>query len=221
MTDDISNGTRYELKKSVTIDLNGKSMTLPMFDIHTKTTVKDGTIYGKVYARTGSDIVFDNLTFSGDVSDNLSTEGHLAIKGGCKVDAKNCVFSPTSVSGAQTKPLSFEGGSSHLKFEGCEFKASPYKKQVYLNALSATGSLNFTNCNFNNKTPNIMFAATCPLTNITMSGTTKLSSVTFEINRAKDAVTDADLAYLRTLIANNSFSSVRVFYAGGSSEYIK
>ena len=66
-----------------------------------------------------------------------------------------------------------------------------------------------------------MFAAACPLTNLTMSGTTKLSSVTLETNRAKDAVTDEDLAYLRTLIANNSFSSVRLFYAGGSSEYIR
>lgn len=66
-----------------------------------------------------------------------------------------------------------------------------------------------------------MLAATCPFTNLTMSGTTKLSSVTLEINRAKDAVTAADLAYLKSLIANNSFSSVRVFYAGGSSEYIR
>lgn len=66
-----------------------------------------------------------------------------------------------------------------------------------------------------------MFAGTCPLTNIKMSGTTKLSSVTFEINRAKDAVTEAELAHIKTLIANNSFSSVRVFYAGGSSEYIR
>ena len=66
-----------------------------------------------------------------------------------------------------------------------------------------------------------MFAATCPFTNVTFTGTTKLSSVTFEINRAKDAVTAEDLAYLRTLISNNSFSSVRVFYAGGSSEYIR
>ena len=66
-----------------------------------------------------------------------------------------------------------------------------------------------------------MFAATCPLTNITMSGTTKLGSVTFEINRAKDAVTEAEWAHIKTLIANNSYSSVRVFYAGGSSEYIR
>ncbi len=221
LAEDITNASRYELKKNVNIDLNGKSMTLPMIDIHSTATVKNGTINGKVYARTNADIVFENVKFSGDVSDNLSTEGHLAIKPGCKLYVKDCLFSPTSVSGSQTKPLSFEGGSSIMKFENCEFKSTPYKKQVYFNSLSATGSLDFTNCNFNNKTPNIMFAATCPLTNVTMSGTTKLSSVTFEINRAKDAVTADDLAYLQQLIANNSFSSVKVYYAGGSNEYIR
>ncbi len=222
LTADITFDSNYQLQKSVILNLGGYSMTLPMINIHTKTTIKNGTINGKVYARKNSEIVFNNVKFSGAVADNLSTEGHLAIQDGCKsLYAKDCLFSPTSVSGSQTKPLSFEGGSTIMKFEGCEFKSSPYKKQVYLNPLSATGSLDFTNCNFNNKTPNIMFAAACPLTNVTMSGTTKLSSVTFEINRAKEAVTDADLAYLRTLIANNSFSSVRLFYAGGSSEYIR
>lgn len=218
---DITYASNYQLQKSVNIDLNGKSMTLPMINVHSKATISNGTINGKVYVRMNSDVVFDGVKFSGDVSDNLSTEGHLAIKGGCKLYVKDCLFSPTSVSGSQTRPVSFEGGSSTIKFEGCEFKSSPYKKQVYLNSLSATGSIDFTNCNFNNKTPNIMFAAACPLTNVTMTGTTKLSSVTFEINRAKDAVTADDLAYLRTLISNNSFSSVRVFYAGGSSEYIR
>ena len=222
LTADITYDANYQLQKAITLNLGGYSMTLPMINIHTKTTVKNGTINGKVYARKNAEIVFNKVTFSGAVADNLSTEGHLAIQGGCKsLYAKDCLFSPTSVSGSQTKPLSFEGGSTVMKFENCEFKSSPYKKQVYFNSLSATGSLDFTNCNFNNKTPNIMFAAACPLTNVTMSGTTKLSSVTFETNRAKDAVTDADLAYLRTLIANNSFSSVRLFYAGGSSEYIR
>ena len=222
LTADIEYASNYQLQKSVTLNLGGYSMTLPMINIHTKTTIKNGTINGKVYARKNSESVFNKVTFSGAVADNLSTEGHLAIQGGCKsLYAKDCLFSPTSVSGSQTKPLSFEGGSTIMKFEGCEFKSSPYKKQVYFNSLSATGSLDFTNCNFNNKTPNIMFAAACPLTNLTMSGTTKLGSVTLETNRAKDAVTDADLAYLRELIANNSFSSVRLFYAGGSSEYIR
>ena len=223
LTADITSDANYQLQKSVTLNLGGYSMTLPMINIHTKTTIKNGTINGKVYARKNSEIVFNNVKFSGAVADNLSTEGHLAIQGGCKsLYAKDCLFSPTSVSGSQTKPLSFEGGSTIMKFEGCEFKSSPYKKQVYFNSLSATGSLDFTNCNFNNKTPNIMFAADCPLTNLTMSGTTKLGSVTLETNRAKDAVTAEDLAYLReSLIANNSMSSVRLFYAGGSSEYIR
>ena len=222
LTADITYDANYQLQKSVVINLNDKSMTLPMINIHTTSTVKNGTINGKVYARKNSDITFDNVTFSGAVSDNLSTEGHLAIQSGCKLYAKACLFSPTSVSGSQTKPISFEGGSSDMKFEGCEFKSSPYKKQIYFNSLSATAKLDFTNCNFNNKTPNIMFAAACPLTNLTMSGTTKLSSVTLETNRAKDAVTAEDLAYLReSLIANNSMSSVRLFYAGGSSEYIR
>ena len=223
LTADITYDANYQLQKDVVIDLNGMSMTLPMINIHNIVTIKNGTINGKVYARKNSDIVFNNVTFSGAVADNLSTEGHLQVQGGCKsLYAKDCLFSPTSVSGSQTKPLSFEGGSTIMKFEGCEFKSSPYKKQVYFNALSATGSLDFTNCNFNNKTPNILFAAACPLTNLTMSGTTKLSSVTLETNRAQDAVTAEDLAYLReSLIANNSMSSVRLFYAGGSSEYIR
>ena len=223
LTDNIEYSANYQLQKDVVIDLNGKSMTLPMINIHKNVTIKNGTINGKVYARKNSEIVFNNVKFSGAVADDLSTEGHLAIQGGCKsLYAKDCLFSPTSVSGSQTKPLSFEGGSTIMKFENCEFKSSPYKKQVYFNSLSATGSLDFTNCNFNNKTPNIMFAAACPLTNLTMSGTTKLSSVTLETNRAKDAVTAEDLAYLReSLIANNSMSSVRLFYAGGSSEYIR
>ena len=223
LSSDITYDANYQLQKAVTINLNGKAMTLPMINIHTKSTLKNGTINGKVYARKNSEIVFNKVTFSGAVADNLSTEGHLAIQGGCKsLYAKDCLFSPTSVSGSQTKPLSFEGGSTIMKFENCEFKSSPYKKQVYFNSLSAAGSLDFTNCNFNNKTPNIMFAAACPLTNLTMSGTTKLSSVTLETNRAKDAVTAEDLAYLReSLIANNSMNSVRLFYAGGSSEYIR
>ena len=223
LTADIEYASNYQLQKNVILDLGKYSMTLPMINIHTKTTVKNGTINGKVYARKNAEIVFDGVKFSGAVADNLSTEGHLAIQGGCKsLYAKDCLFSPTSVSGSQTKPLSFEGGSTQMKFENCEFKSSPYKKQVYFNSLSASATLDFTNCNFNNKTPNIMFAAACPLTNLTMSGTTKLSSVTLETNRAKDAVTAEDLAYLReSLIANNSMSSVRLFYAGGSSEYIR
>ncbi|MBQ5690419.1 MAG: hypothetical protein IIV24_02900, partial [Alistipes sp.] len=191
---DVTFASNYQWNKAMTLDLNGKSITLPMINIHSAATFKNGTINGKVYARKGANIVLDNVTLSGAVSDNLSTEGHLAIQSGCTLYVKDCLFSPTSVSGSQTKPISFEGGSSNMKFENCEFKSSPYKKQVYFNPLSATASLEFVNCNFNNKTPNIMFAAAAPLTVLKMNGTTKLGSVTLETNRAKDAVTAEDLA---------------------------
>ncbi len=222
LAENITITSNYQLQKSANIDLNGYTLEAPMVNIHSTATIKNGTISGKVYARAGANIVLEGVTLSGAVSDNLSTEGHLAIKPGCTLYLKDCVINATSVSGSQTRPISFEGGASNMKFENCEFKSSQYKKQVYFNSLSATASLEFVNCNFNNKNPNIMFAAAAPFTVLKMTGTTKLSSVTLETNRAKDAITDADLAYMRDeLIANNSMSSVRLFYAGGSSEYIR
>ena len=51
-----------------------------MINIHNKVTIKNGTINGKVYARNNSNITFENIKFSGAISDNLSTEGHPAIQ---------------------------------------------------------------------------------------------------------------------------------------------
>ena len=217
LTADIEYASNYQLQKSVTLNLGGYSMTLPMINIHTKTTIKNGTINGSVYARKNCDITFDNVKFSGAIS-----ASHLQIQaGGTNIYAKDCLFSPTSASGS-ARPVEGEYGTSgNIKFENCEFKNSPYKGQIYINSLSATATLDFTNCNFNSKTPNIMFAAACPLTVFTMSGTTKLSSVTLETNRALDAITDEDYAYLKSLIKdnNNSISSVRLYYTGGSKYY--
>ena len=226
LNENITFDKAYEMKKNVTIDLSGKSLEISnpslMLSIHSNATIKNGTIKGKVYARKNSDIVFEDVTFGGSINGGGSTEGLLQIQGNCNVYAKNCVFNATNSNSQKSRPLSVEGRSSgELKFENCEFKSNTNQNQVYVNALSGTATLNFTNCNFNNKTPNIVLAATTPFTNFTMSGTTKLNSVTLETNRAKDAVTAEDLAYLRTMIANNSFNSVRLFYAGGSSEYIR
>ena len=224
---DITYDKSYDLKKNVTINLNGKSLEISnpslMLSIHSNVTIKNGTIKGKVYARKNADITFNSVNFGGTINGGGSTEGLLQVQGACNVYAKNCKFNATNSDNKKSRPLSIEGRSSGtLKFENCEFKSNANQNQVYVNPLSGTATLDFTNCNFNNKTPNIMFAAACPLTNLTMSGTTKLSSVTLETNRAKDAVTAEDLAYLReSLIANNSMSSVRLFYAGGSSEYIR
>ena len=227
LTEDITYSKSYDLKKDVTIDLCGKSLEISdpalMLNIHSQATVKNGTIKGKVYARTNSNIVFDGVTFGGSINGGGSIEASLQIQGACNVYANKCSFNATNSNSTKSRPLSIQSTSSGTyKFVGCSFKSNTNQNQVYVNPLSGTATLDFTNCNFNNKTPNIMFAATCPLTNLTMSGTTKLSSVTLETNRAKDAVTAEDLAYLReSLIANNSMSSVRLFYAGGSSEYIR
>ena len=228
LTDNIEYSANYQLQKDVVIDLNGKSMTLPMINIHKNVTIKNGTINGKMYARTGCKATLEGLTFSGTISDDLSTEGHLQVQGSCDVYAKNCIFAATTVNGSQTRSLSIEGSSSGIrKFEGCDFKfvsfgtgAGKYKKNVYINTMNGTTTVDFTDCKLNGKAPNIIFAAAYPLTNLTMSGCDN-TSPTLEINRAKDTVTEVEWAHISSLIANNKFTQVRVFYAGGSSEYIR
>ena len=228
LTDNIEYSGNYSLKKDVVIDLNGKSITMPMFYVFSTATIKNGTINGKMYARTGCKATLEGLTFSGTISDDLSTEGHLQVQGSCDVYAKNCTFAATTVNGSQTRSLSIEGSSSGIrKFEGCDFKfvsfgtgAGKYKKNVYINTMNGTTTVDFTNCKLNGKAPNILFAGTYSLSNLTMSGCDN-TAPTLEINRAKDAVTEVEWEHISSLIANNKFTQVRVFYAGGSSEYIR
>ena len=228
LLNDITGDANYQLKKNIVVDLNGKSMTLPMINIHSTATLKNGTINGKMYARTGCKATLEGLTFSGTISDDLSTEGHLQVQGGCDVYAKNCTFAATTVNGSQTRSLSIEGSSSGTrKFEGCDFKflswgtgAGKYKKNVYINTMNGTTTVDFINCKLNGKAPNIIFAAAYPLTNLTMSGCDN-TAPTLEINRAKDTVTEVEWAHISSLIANNKFTQVRLFYADGSNEYIK
>ena len=81
LTDNIEYSGNYSLQKDVVIDLNGKSITMPMFYVFSTATIKNGTINGKMYARTGCKATLEGLTFSGTISDNLSTEGHLQVQG--------------------------------------------------------------------------------------------------------------------------------------------
>ena len=228
LTDNIEYSGNYSLKKDVVIDLNGKSITMPLFYVFSTATIMNGTINGKMYARTGCKATLEGLTFSGTISDDLSTEGHLQVQGGCDVYAKSCTFAATTVNGSHTRSLSIEASSSGTrKFEDCDFKfvswgngAGKYKKNVYINTMNGTTTVDFKNCKLNGKAPNILFAGTYSLTNLTMSGCDN-TAPTLEINRAKDTVTEADWAHISSLIANNKFTQVRVFYAGGSSEYIQ
>ena len=227
-TADMTYEGNYSLKANVSVNLNGKSLTMPMFYVFSTATIKNGTINGKMYARKGCKATLDGLTFSGTISDDLSTEGHLQVQGGCDVYAKNCTFAATTVNGSQTRSLSIEGSSSGTrKFENCDFKflswgtgPGKYKKNVYINTMSGTTTVDFTNCKLNGKAPNIIFASTYSLTNLTMNGCDN-TAPTLETNRAKDAITEAEWAHISALIANNKFTQVRLFYAGGSSEYIK
>ena len=226
LTDNIEYSGNYSLKKDVVIDLNGKSITMPMFYVFSTATIMNGTINGKMYARTGCKATLEGLTFSGTISDDLSTEGHLQVQGGCDVYAKGCVFAATTVNGSQTRSLSIEGSSSGTrKFEDCDFKflswgngVGKYKKNVYINTMSGTTTVDFTNCKLNGKAPNILFAAAKSLSSLSMTGCD--TEPTLEISRAKDVVTEAEWAHISSLIVSNKFTRVRLFYAGGSSEYI-
>ena len=229
LTEDITYTGNYSLKaKNVIIDLNGKSITAPMFYVFSTATIQNGTLNGKMYARTGCNLTLDGMTFSGTISDDLSTEGHLQVQGGCDVYAKGCVFAATTVNGSQTRSLSIEGSSSGTrKFENCDFKflswgtgAGKYKKNVYINTMSGTTTVEFVNCKLNGKAPNIIFAAAKSLSSLSMTGCDN-TSPTLEINRAKDVVTEAEWAHISSLIANNKFTQVRVFYNATTSEYIK
>ena len=228
LTADISYSGNYSLRKDITLNLGGNSITMPLFYVFSTATIENGTINGKMYARTGCNLTLDGLTFSGTISDDLSTEGHLQVQGGCDVYAKDCVFAATQVNGSETRSLSIEASSSGTrKFENCDFKfvawgSNPgkYKKNVYVNTMSGTTTVDFTNCKLNGKAPNVLFASTYSLTNFTMSDCDNIAP-TLETSRAKDAITEAEWAHISSLIANNQFTQVRLFYAGGSSEYIK
>ena len=220
LTEDITYSGNYSLQKAVTIDLNGKSITMPMFYVFSTATIKNGTINGKMYARSGCNATLDGLTFSGTISDDLSTEGHLAIQGGCDVYAKDCVFAATTVNGTQTRSLSIEGRSSGaLKFENCNFKfvswgsgAGKYKKQVYVNYLSGTASLDFTNCNFNGKATNIQLASSFVWSNLNLTGCS--GGFTLEISRASTSLTEEELTIYRAIKTNNSGSKRFIFTDG-------
>ena len=220
LTEDITYSGNYSLQKAVTIDLNGKSITMPMFYVFSTATIKNGTINGKMYARSGCNATLDGLTFSGTISDDLSTEGHLAIQGGCDVYAKDCVFAATTVNGTQTRSLSIEGRSSGaLKFENCNFKfvswgsgAGKYKKQVYVNYLSGTASLDFTNCNFNGKATNIQLASSFVWSNLNLTGCS--GGFTLEISRDSTSLTEEELTIYRAIKTNNSGSKRFIFSDG-------
>ena len=205
---DITYSGNYDLKKNVTIDLNDKYLEISnpelSLSIHSTATITNGTIKGKVYARKTSDITFNEVTFGGTTKYSGSVQGSLAIQaGGTKVYAKKCIIDATTQGTSKTWPLSVEGTSSGtLKFEECTFKSNSNQNQVYVNQLSGTATLDFTNCNFN-KTPNIDMKCEV-LSNLTIKGNTSYGCTITLTDRTKDqGLQENELSILKDIKSNN------------------
>ena len=86
----------FKLNEDVTVDLNNYSFVISnpslALSISSASLIKNGTIKGKVYAQSGSDITFDTVTFDGTTNEAGSTEAPLKIEGKCDVYVKNCSF---------------------------------------------------------------------------------------------------------------------------------
>ena len=228
---DITYEKSYDLKANVAIDLNGHYLEISnpalMLNIHSKATVKNGTIKGKVYARKGANIIFDGVTFGGSINGGGSTEGLLQVQGACDVYAKDCLFDADNSNTTKSRPLSVQSTSSGtLKFENCKFLSNSNQNQVYVNALNGTAVLNFTNCKFKtkslwgegNKAANIDTASAYALTNLELSGNE--GGFTFTFNRAYTALTEAEVEHLRAVQANNKSGSLRFIFTDGEKRSI-
>ena len=82
--------------------------------------------------------------------------------------------------------------------------------------------MEFLNCDFGNKTPTIIFADGYTWTNFKMNGCTGLSSITIRPSRASSVgLTSDETEYLRSMISNNSFTSIKVDYTSGTDATIR
>lgn len=221
LTDNISNATSYDLKINVKLDLGGKSLEISnpelMLNIFSTATIKNGTIKGKVYARTNSNIMFDGVTFGGTIKFK-STEASLQIQNNCVVYAKNCTFNATA-SGNQTRPLSTEYGNKigDYKFENCSFKSNNNQGQVYVNYMNGPIKVNFTGCSFKNafgwnKAANIDMNSSYSLSNLTLKNNT--GGFTITLNRASTSLTEEDLAIYKAIKDNNNGTKRFIFTDG-------
>ena len=216
---DISYDKSYDLSKKVTINLNGKSLEISdpaqMLSIYSVSTIKNGTIKGKVYARANADITFDGVTFGGTIAKS-STEASLQIQSGCNnVVCKKSIFNAKQSGTGDTRPISVQSSSKgSFSFYNCDIKSNSKQKQVYVNSISGSVALNFTGCKFG-QTPNIEMSTTI-LSNLTITGNTSYGCTITLVDRTKDqGLTDAELSILRALKTNNSFTQCKIYYAGG------
>ena len=223
LTEDVTYTTTNTLQKNMTIDLNDNSLLLGesavYYGIKATTTIKNGTIGGRVYALSGSTTLY-NVTVDATVEKSTAVEAMLQIAGG-NFMAKDCTFKSTNT---QVRPVTLQGRSSgSVKFENCNFiGTNSGTNSVYVNDLNGSATVEFLNCDFGNKTPTIIFADGYTWTNFKMNGCTGLSSITIRPSRASSVgLTSDETEYLRSMISNNSFTSIKVDYTSGTDATIR
>ena len=199
----------YNLKKNVTVELNGKTFTTGNASttwlniMGSKATFKDGVIEGKVYVQkngsTYSDATFENVTFGGTITFSSVTQGSLSVQGGNSVYAKKCTFKGKGSSTPNV--VSLEGTSSgSVIFEDCTFNSS--MNRFYANPIGGTAVFKLLNCSFN-KAAVVETAASLNLNNLVIDGTKK-QNVNLYIAKAKDSLTEEEISILNVLKTKTS-----------------
>ena len=218
LTADITYNKIYNINKKVNIDLNGNSLTMSdpalYYQVSSAVSIKNGTIAGKLYAEKGS-LTLSNVKFAGTVAGNSIT-GSLYIKAG-NVLATDCKFDSTPSGTGEIRPLTIQtGANGSFKFVNCNFKSNGTQKQVYVNSISSSSTLDFIDCSFKgawgNKAANIDLGASFIWSNMNLTGCS--GGFTFTITRASTSLSAEELEVYRAIKSNNS-GSMRFIFSDG------
>ncbi len=142
----------------------------------------------------------------------LNLQWNTTIKNGtldCNVKAWNnrIAFSKVVFNGT----LYYDAGN--LTANDCTFNGS-----VTTNTLTGTGTIGFTNCDFTNKELVINLSNGYLFSNLTFTGTKNLSILTIQTNREQEKIYPEDEVYLKSLITNNSFNTIKCICTDGEIE---
>ena len=142
----------------------------------------------------------------------LNLQWNTTIKNGtldCNVNALNnrIAFSKVVFNGT----LYYDAGN--LTANDCTFNGS-----VTTKTLTGTGTIGFINCDFTNKELVINLSNGYLFSNLTFTGTKNLSILTINTNREQEKIYPEDKEYLRSLITNNSFKTIKCICTDGEIE---
>ena len=224
LAENISYNNSYTILKSVTIDLNGKTLEITdptkRIDIGKKNdknapkpnvTIKNGNLNSKVYAQTGNVELYD-IKFGGTIAYAGDAQGVISV-GSANLLAERCDMKNVSKSGT-TKPRTFcpEGRSSgYLKLRDCNFKNSNLDR-AYINPLNGSAVLELVNCSLYTMASNIDLGASYVWSNMNLTGCT--GGFTFTISRASTSLTEEDIEVYRAIKQNNT-GSMRFLFSDG------